>query len=549
MQDAAASKVTVKVLYQKRPCANAADSLVAPAPVTAGTLVLQRAGHTAKISLLEGGEAQVALGGKGDIKATLVLETPRIRVVEGAGGSGAQRISLGHRAVRKGDVTFSVGSSLEDNGHVNTLILLQRAARVAAVTAPRQLPLAIARVYDGDVAARPWTAFEAPNTIHVGRGPRGFEGAADTDAQWEPAPLMHEYGHFLLGTIAPDGSQGGDHNSSTSYPDRPNLAWSEGFPSAFAATVLSEWSGRFYVDCGRPIANYAEVPARPQLATDRDRRYAQYNETRVAGATYNLIGYLGGGEAGLKKLLSALPDYHRDGHSVWTARDLRDLAAQQFEQSAADHAAIDKIFLGEGMSWWQSFNVGVYRDSNPYGTSADAELVISVTGPGGFDCRNTTGNDIDAAPGSPVDDGLELPGKKAADGGLSYSANDDCYLVSGDGRVADPNEDPHGFGSDGAQIQFPYLSGLAHWNGPFQVHAKYVCDFDQRAGPREEFNCPSSVAFPVYAGSPYLLGIAPELATPTSVSLPRGVDTVVATFTADGKCEILGSGATTDCGF
>ena len=70
--------------------------------------------------------------------------------------------------------------------------------------------------------------------------------------------------------MAPDNGPEVDHNWSTSYPEQPNLAWSEGFASAFASLARPDWGGRLYLDCGRPAANYEEIPARPALASDRD---------------------------------------------------------------------------------------------------------------------------------------------------------------------------------------------------------------------------------------------------------------------------------------
>ncbi len=534
------------VIYQKRPCGNAPADLIAPAPVTAGTVVLRRAGHSAKASLVEGQTARVSLPGKGRISATLVLETPRVRIVE-ASGSGAQRISLGKRAPHNGQVSFSVGSSLEDNGYVNTVIELERAARVAAATSPRQLPLVVARLYDGPIASRPGTHFEEPSVIEVGSSAGGPQ-EGDVDAQWEPAPLAHEYGHFLLNTIARDGSEGGVHDLAISYPERPNLAWGEGFPSAFAAVAIKEWGGRLVVDCGKPYQNFAEVPARPQLPTDRDKRYAQYNETRVAGATYGLITYLGGGEAGLKRLLAALTSYHRAGHAVWTARDLRDLAAQEFEHSAGDHAAIDALFDGQGISWFRSFTVSV--DFNAFVASGPAyavpELAVRLTGPGGLDCRASGG---DLFPGSPgaigtLDDGRPVLGFKVADGGLSYSADDDCYLISGNGtpRLGDP---PMITGL-AATLPFPYLGGLAHWSGDFELHVLYAC-ITIPAPPGAISKCPDTAPVDVTVDSRNDDPDRPRQYK--GVTLPLGVEKTVVTFKADGKCDALGTGPSADCGF
>ena len=537
---AATSGLKVSVTYSKRPCGDASATQVTPAPVTAGTVELDRAGNgqPVRVSLLDNGTApaSVSLAGHGPISATLVLETPRVRVIEGAAGSSAQRIALGtHQPNRNGVVSFSVGRSEERNGHVNTLIQLQRAARVAAATAPRQLPLVKAHVHDGPVASRPDLAFDKPDVIQVGR-------VGGLDSQWEATQLAHEYAHFLLHVIAPDDPAAvGDHSSRKSYPRLPGLAWTEGFSHAFAAVV--EGRGLLLGGCQR-IFDLGDHPAGPPLETAEDKRYAQYSETRVGGATYQLIGHLGGGQAGLKRLLAALPGYRRAGHSVWTARDLRDLAVQRFEQSAADHAAIDRIFFAQGISWFQSIAVGVDRLNLPQEVAASSEIVVRVTGPGGFDCTPQT--DIDSSTSSKLDGGLAL-GEKVADGGLSYSADDDCYLISGDGMLPD-EPDPRAHGAERATVPFPYLSGLAHWTGEFKVLAKYVCEFDDRFGPHEVFQCPTTASFTAGVTSLLLLSVVPALATPTPIRLTRNAETTVATFTADGKCQIFGAGTRTDCG-
>ena len=519
-----AEKLAVHALYYKRPCGEAPAKQVQPTSVSAGTVVLDRAGNgrPVRVSLLEGktSPASFSLAGHGPVKATLVLETPRIRVVEGSPSLSAQQIPLGTATAHAGKLSFSVGRSDEDNGHVNTLIELQRAARVAAETAPRQLPLLIAKVYDGEPAKRPWVAYDAPNIIHVGRGPRGYQGTADTDAQWEGAPLAHEYGHFLLHEIAPDDPNAtGDHDVARSYPKLPTLAWSEGFPFRLRRRRPPDWGGRLYINCGRPYANFASTPAVPALATAEDKRYAQSNETRAGGVAYQLIGHLGGGKAGLRRLLAALPRYKRGGHSVWTLRDLRDLAAQQLDKTAADHAAVDRIFVGQGVSWSQGIAIAVDRANFPQEVAASSELVVRVTGPGGFDC--TSKADIDPATTAKLDSGIAI-GTKVADGGLSFSADDDCYLVSGDGKL--PDDPPRTLFGDRATMPFPFLSSLAHWSGKFTVLAKYVCEFDDRLGPREVFQCPTTIGVVAGPTSPYLLTLVPELRAPKRMTLTRNVE-------------------------
>jgi hypothetical protein len=215
--------LSVRVTYRWKPCSTAGDRLAAVKPVTAGTLELRRAGRTIRVSLLAGGTqpAGISLPGRGPVSATLVLQTPRVRVTGPRGGT-AERIGLHKQAAVNGHLSFTVGADEERNGHVNTLIQLQRAARAAAATAPRQLPLVQAHVYDGPPASRPDIHFDSPTTINVGQ-------AEGLDAQWEPTALIHEYGHFVLHTLGAEGPDGGEHDSRKSYPQKPTLAWNEGF--------------------------------------------------------------------------------------------------------------------------------------------------------------------------------------------------------------------------------------------------------------------------------------------------------------------------------
>ncbi len=520
---ASAAPLKVSVSYHARPCGDAPARLARLAPVTAGTIELDRPGNGApvRLSLVNGGSnpARANLAGEGPVSAKLILQTPLVRVVDGPSGTAAQRIGLGTAVIRNGRVSFVLRRSDEDNGHVNTLIELQRGARFAARNSPRRLPVLSAHVFDGPIRSRPPTAFDAPAAMDVGTGSGGFGGTGATDAQWEPAVLLHEYGHFVLNTVAPDNSPGGDHDWSKSYPSNPYLAWSEGFASAFAALARPDWGGRLYLDCGRPAANYEEIPARPALATDTDKRYAQWSETRVAGATYQVVKHLGGAHQGFARLLEGLRAYRRDGHHVWTARDLRDMLASRFERNGPDHQRFDGAFIGQGIQWTFEVAVGVPQAGSGLEQmrSADGEIVVHVTGPGGFTCQ-LTGDDVDELTGTPLNGGGLVLGTRMASGGLGFLDNDDCFLVSGDGTVGG-DEKPHSFGYDGVEIPFPYLAGGAHWGGKYELHARFVCAFDIRQGPPEQFNCPPLVTMDVGLRNPLLLATVPSLASPAPVAL------------------------------
>jgi len=532
----AQTTIRVAATYWKRPC-GMPGQLAESAPVTAGKLEVRRGSGAPVTVMLGAAPASVALTGSGFPTARLILETPRVKVVSGAASSTAIAIDLGFAVSRGGIETFSIPRKEDNyNGDINALITLERAADIAEQANGTPLPQLTARVFEGPTGVPDATQFDTPAAINV-------VAMAGSDDRWEPTPLIHEYGHFVLEQVAPGGPAGGEHYTEYSYPQKPDLAWTEGFPAAFASVVTKpEWSGLLFKRCG-PYMSLV-IPTRPVL-TQEHARYAQYNETRVAAATYNLIEYLGGGVPGLKRLLREMKVYRRDGHHVWTARDLRDLAVIAFEKSAADHAAIDEIFYMQGMRWEQSFGLEI-NGSEDYGKWADIEIMLSVTGPGGFDCRATS--DIDETKLSALDGGRgSVTATKVAQGGLAYSANDDCYLISGDGVVGKKRPKARTMGIDSVEIPFPYLGGLAHWAGPYTVRAKYVCARDPNAGSAPGgVRCPATFTVQLRVWNSWLLINEPNLLKPIPVMLVKDIDMPIVTFKANGECKAIGG---VDCGF
>lgn len=524
------TSVNVDVRYWKRPCGMPA-ALAESARVTAGTLRVQDGtGRTTSIAL-GAAPAPLTLSVADPWTATLLLETPRIRMVGAT--AEATAIDLAPAVVQNGTATFSMYLKEDDrNANINALLELERAALYAAQANGAPLPRVSAHLLDAASAAAAGVShFDAPQRINV-----------IPDDRWDATPLIHEYGHHVLHEVAPGGPAGDEHYTEKSYPEKPDLAWTEGFPDGFTGLVTQpESAGIVLRRCG-PYMSFAEKPARPRLAP-ADARYAQYNETRVAAAMYDLVDYLGGGTAGFGRLLTAMRAYRRDGHGVWTARDLRDLAVQHFERNAFDHAAIDGIFLLQGMSWTQHFVFGIPEMPSTYLRAAEDEIVVSVTGPNGFECRSA--DDTDAAHIETLDGGVGIVvGERVAEGGIAYSANDDCYLVTGDGKVAEA--EPHGLGSDSVDIPFPYLDRLAHWTGPFTVHAKYVCEFNQALGTRRQFRCPSTFTVLLSVNNLLLPLNVPAFREPIPVTLVKDVEMAIVTFEANGNCKLIGG---VDCGF
>ncbi len=529
----------MSVTYEARDCRAAKGKVT---PVTAGTVELQRGekGKPVRVTLEEDGTSpeRISVPGAGPITGTLILETDRATVARG-NSREAERLDLGTEKVSKnGRLTFSVEAASVDpgeSGHVNALIWLERAAREAALTAPRPVPAVLAQTLSG-------------STDYV----RGQNIRLWLDEYWEPFAIAHEYGHFLLEKIANYGNDGGEHNAEKSYPKRPTLSWTEGFATAFAAHV-ARWKGlppgKMKRNC-KVRYDVTTRPAAPALQTTQDRRYAQYNETRVAGATFQLVKWLGGGDKGLKRLLAGLARYKRSGHSVWMARDLRDLFATEFERSAADHVAIDKIFLAQGMSWYRQFSVAL--DFAKYAASgvvsAIPEISVSLRGPGGFDCRARGGDITIVTPGvqGKLDDGRPVLGIKAASGGLQYSADDDCYLWGGDGTPNELGAPPAV--SSSATLPFAYLDGLAHWGDFYELRARYVCRTFPVPPGSPPANCPAT--------APVNLTVTSRVEDPRNprtyndVNLGIGVEKTIVVFSANGKCDVKATAsADSDCSF
>jgi hypothetical protein len=532
-----AGPVQVRVLYQARECLSS-PQMGTLAPVTAGKMMLRRGSEAPVLVTLDDKPVTVTVDGEGALTATLLLETPRVKVVTTPGSVLAEIISLGTGIESNGAVTFSIGAQGDrDNGHVNVLVQMEKAAKLAELASPKKLSLVTVTVFDGLLSGRPTTHFNAPDEIDVGQ-------ANGADAQWEADTMYHEYGHFVMQSVAPGGPSGDDHDIRASYPDKPDLAWTEGFAAAFAAAVGNH-AGVLQWNCSN-YQNLGIKPANPTLKGDFDVRYAQYNETRVGAAAYQLLDYLGENAVGLARLLDAMTAYKRDGHGVWVARDLRDMAVQEFEKDSSDHVDIDSIFTGQQLGWGELIGFGLPM-GDPGFRAADFELAISVTGPGGFDCRVTS--DVDTAKLIKLDDGRAMAqGIKAAEGGLAFSANDDCYMISGDGKV--PNQlRYHGMGMDQVEIPFPYLAGLAHWQGLYTVKAKYVCEYDPRMNARRTFKCPEALNISLWVFNLPLFIRGTTGLGPHPVMLHRNVDQAVATFSADGKCTLLDADGATDCGF
>lgn len=78
--------------------------------------------------------------------------------------------------------------------------------------------------------------------LYILGGYNGNVSTADTD-HFDPAVILHEYGHFLEDVYGKTDSPGGYHNGDAVID--PRLAWSEGFANFFQGAVLSK---NYYLD-------------------------------------------------------------------------------------------------------------------------------------------------------------------------------------------------------------------------------------------------------------------------------------------------------------
>ena len=111
---ASAAPLKVSVSYHAKPCGDAPARLARLAPVTAGTIELDRPGNGApvRLSLVNGGSnpARANLAGDGPVSAKLILQTPLVRVVDGPSGTAPQRIGWAPRSSATAGSRWSYGA-------------------------------------------------------------------------------------------------------------------------------------------------------------------------------------------------------------------------------------------------------------------------------------------------------------------------------------------------------------------------------------------------------------------------------------------------------
>jgi hypothetical protein len=434
------------------------------------------------------GRFQVTIGGGGKLSAVITLDSPAISVAPDRTASKPYAIEVEELEAGRSFRTNRIFvDGLAEAGAASIFALLNEGASLARAVSPVRVKhvRALWR-YGADLQT--WLGDSASSrygdaAIHVG----GNRDGSQRD-EFEAFPLLHEYGHHLLEAVADPGVDAvGEHDFSSVHPKNPALAWSEGFANAFAAIVLGD--PKLTLGC-KPAMDVGAAPATPEPVTDR---YAQYNETAIAGAVWHLVKYLGGADAGLRRFLKALHRYRRDGHPPRDLRDVRDsLIVGGLEGSNKRWEAIYHIFWYQRIAW--SFWVRALLLKTP---SGDFKLGAWLTIRGPYGC-----------------DGAHGDGQ--AGGGLPYTRSDDCFSADGWGGLP-----LSGWGG----IGFPYLPGGGHRSGRFTVLLTFDC-VDGRD------RCPD-------AAGPFQLKFsngALEWSAP-SVSVRRGETIELGEIDARGDCQ------------
>jgi hypothetical protein len=443
--------------------------------VQGATIVLERHGYR-KASPVEFGTFDVKLGGSGSIKAYVELKS-QFATITPFGANHPYRIPVnlhaGENEVlirQKGQSAAANVATVIDHGAFFAKETLPAGATLPAVT----VLLRYTTDFSHDETSVGDTAYYPKRrTIEIDNDPKH----PTYKYEWESFAILHEYGHHVLDSLADAGSlQGGQHTLVGVYPDRPALAWSEGFADAFSALVTGP--PRLTFQC-RLIADIEATPATPSSKDPVEIDRAQYNEIQAAGVIWHLVNIGGGSrDVRMRQLLTAARAFKGRagaGHYPESMREVRDaLVGSPLEpDTLAGHDAIDKIFSDDHMGWGVAFlidDVVIDNEGDDIG-SFGQYLHLTLVGPYGT-CEDPRRfgfhleTPITGFPGLTWDGGF-------VQGGLDSTWKDDCFIASGPAY----DDLPHGLENNGElELSFPFLPEQRHANGEFKLYATFHCD-------------------------------------------------------------------------
>jgi hypothetical protein len=148
--------------------------------------------------------------------------------------------------------------------------------------------------------------------MQIQGGDPGAEDSSDAD-QFDDPVVLHEFSHYIVGTMAGRFSLGGNHPSSALF--FPGLAMDEGFANALACTVAG--SSRYWDTAGlEPEEPLAQAHGRVLIDEDLERLRADLRGIGSQDVAQSLLWDLIDGADGL-------PDADNDGVAIGLTNALR----------------------------------------------------------------------------------------------------------------------------------------------------------------------------------------------------------------------------------
>jgi hypothetical protein len=497
--------------------------------------------------------------GSGPVRVLVMLESDRIRVTPFGQELFPYRIDAG---LFPGDGTTFHLADGPPSAVSNIFMTLNQFARAADEMSPLPPPQVTARArWTPDL--RGWLGDGGTSTsnteplIRVG----GKADGSEQDA-WERFALGHEYGHQVLRALTGPRVNAFDiHDGYATYPDNPELPYSEGFANFFAALVdgPNVWRG----DDGDADGcdHYADISAKPatgfigdvvELTLPRpgQTQWAQYQELNVAAAFYQAAQALAPGDvqAGAADIMEALLRQHQLYGGPLEFREARDALAdfvtaqrgEEVDQSVGNALAEQGISYGISMRMEPPFLPIPGRCDTPPVCPRDPRVIARITGPGGVEC------DLEHGGQNGPDTFFAQETAYPAFKGPLPGRHDDCYVTLGF-RAA-----PFGWTVQVSNLfwDLPFLANNGHRDATWTVQVQLRhCGYGFTT-------CPFPVSVPVHVGTGHwfrpgesALARAPLNEKKTSAVFNSIGDwTTVAEFDAYGVCETRGSAAGADCG-
>ena len=372
------------VSYSDRSCQGGLDGDYRP--LQGAKVVAVRGNSNDSDRLGPDGDYKLLLDGSGPAQAWVILNSPTVQVGPNASlDGGPYKIPI--RDLVAGEKNKYIFRDMAPAGAANIFKIASEGAALAAkVATPAKVPkVRLAWRYGHDLTKK----VEISAADHTAYYPDSEEIILDGQHEWDPATILHEYGHHLMWSVADPGNQTAPspHHANATYPAAPAAGLSEGFASAFAALIVGP---NVKIHCRNDLLRLDSTPATTRAGPIDHPRLSQYNETRVAGTFWQIATYLEARDGlsptkAFRQIVLALHNFKRvAGHPPHDMREVRDSLIAQGLQYNDPHQAqldFDKIFAAQGLGWGV-FATVEFADERSGGSGAwSEESTSSSTGP------------------------------------------------------------------------------------------------------------------------------------------------------------------------